>query len=333
MTGGLNTIAPGLRRDCVGMEPRIVTLTLNPAVDIASTAAAVRPTHKVRTFDERLDPGGGGINVARVVHALGGNALALVMTGGLSGRLIEQLLSQAGVRWQALPIRGNNRISLNVHDRGSGLEYRFVPEGPTVEPDECLHALEVLRTIDADWIVASGSLPRGVPDDFYAQAAAVASQRGQNFVLDTSGVALRAGVGPGVTLLKLSLGELEYLTGRELKDPQDREREILRLISSGSARMIAVSLGRDGAMLGTDRGMIQVPAAEAQERSAVGAGDSFLAGLVMGLGRGLSPRRALALGAAVGAAAVMNYGTALVRQADVDILYRKLGDELVGSAG
>jgi sugar/nucleoside kinase (ribokinase family) len=214
-----------LRRDSVGMEPRIVTLTLNPAVDIASTAAAVRPTHKVRTFDERLDPGGGGINVARVVHALGGNALALVMTGGLSGHLIEQLLSQAGVRWQALPIRGNNRISLNVHDRSSGLEYRFVPEGPSVEPEECLHALEVLRTIDADWIVASGSLPRGVPDDFYAQAAAIALQRGQNFVLDTSGVALRAGVGPGVTLLKLSLGELEYLTGRELKGPQDREHD------------------------------------------------------------------------------------------------------------
>jgi 6-phosphofructokinase 2 len=324
-----------LRRDSVGMEPRIVTLTLNPAVDIASTAAAVRPTHKVRTFDERLDPGGGGINVARVVHALGGNALALVMTGGLSGHLIEQLLSQAGVRWQALPIRANNRISLNVHDRSSGLEYRFVPEGPSVEPEECLHALEVLRTIDADWIVASGSLPRGVPDDFYAQAAAIALQRGQNFVLDTSGVALRAGVGPGVTLLKLSLGELEYLTGRELKGPQDREHEILKLVSAGSARMIAVSLGRDGAMLGTDRGVIQVRAAEAKERSAVGAGDSFLAGLVMGLGRGLSPRQAVALGGAVGAAAVMNYGTALVRQADVDILYRALCDEFdpVGSLG
>jgi 6-phosphofructokinase 2 len=324
----------GWGHDSIGMEPSIVTLTLNPAVDIASTAVAVRPTHKVRTFDERLDPGGGGINVARVVHALGGNALALVMTGGLSGHLIEQLLSQAGVRWQALPIHGNNRISLNVHDRSSGLEYRFVPDGPMVEPEECLHALEVLRTINADWIVASGSLPGGVPDDFYAQVAAIASQRNQNFVLDTSGIALRAGVGPGVTLLKLSLGELEYLTGRELKDPDDRRREILKLVRSGSARMIAVSLGRAGAILGTDNGMIEVPAAEAEERSAVGAGDSFLAGLVIGLGRGLSPRRALALAAAVGAAAVMNYGTALVRQADVDTLYPKLCNELdpVGSA-
>jgi 6-phosphofructokinase 2 len=309
------------------MEPRIVTLTLNPAVDMASTAAAVRPTHKIRTFDERLDPGGGGINVARVVHALGGDSLALVMTGGVTGHVIEQLLGRAGVRWQALPIRGSNRISLNVHDRHSGLEYRFVPEGPVIEPDECLHALEVLRSIEADWIVASGSLPRGVPDDFYAQAAAIASQRGQNFVLDTSGAALRAGVGPGITLLKLSLGELEFLTGRELQGPQAREQEVLKLLGSGAARMIAVSLGRDGALLATSDGVIQVPAVKVEERSAVGAGDSFLAGLVVGLGRGLSPRRALALGTAVGAAAVLNYGTALVRQADVDTFYRGLCGE------
>jgi 6-phosphofructokinase 2 len=317
------------------MQPRIVTLTLNPTVDMASTAAMVRPTHKIRTFDERLDPGGGGINVARVLHALGADPLALVMTGGVTGHVIEQLLSQGGVRWQALPIRGSNRISLNVHDRHSGLEYRFVPEGPTIEPDECLYALEVLRHIEADWIVASGSLPRGMPDDFYAQAAATAAQRGQNFVLDTSGVALRAGIGAGIALLKLSLGELEFLTGREMTDPRAREQEVLGLIRAGSARMIAVSLGRDGALLGVGDNIVEVSAVKVDERSAVGAGDSFLAGLVTGLARDLSPRRALALGTAVGAAAVVNYGTALVRQADVETFYQELCAEAdpVGAEG
>ena len=103
---------------------------------MACTAASVGPTHKTRTFDERYDPGGGGINVARVIHELGGDALALIMTGGVTGRLVEELLNEAGVRWQALPVRGRTRISLTVHDRQSNLEYRFVPEGLNVEQDE-----------------------------------------------------------------------------------------------------------------------------------------------------------------------------------------------------
>src|ERR1700678_1218419 len=111
------------------MSPRIVTLTLNPAVDLACTAPAVLPTHKIRTSEERFDPGGGGIPGARVVHAMGGDALALVMTGGVTGRLVEELLDEEGVAWRHLPIAGRTRISVTVHDRQSGLEYRFVPEG------------------------------------------------------------------------------------------------------------------------------------------------------------------------------------------------------------
>lgn len=300
---------------------------MNPAVDMACTAAVVRPTHKVRTTDERLDPGGGGINVARVIHALGGDVLALIMTGGVTGHLIEELLDEAGVRWRALPIRGRTRISLNVHERISGLEYRFVPEGPMVEPDEWRAALEVLRTLEADWIVASGSLPRGVPTDFYAQAAAIVTRRERKFVLDTSGAALGAAVGQGLALLKLSLGELEFLIGREVRDPRLQEKEVATLIRAGAANMIAVSLGRDGAVLGSSDGISRVAAPTVQERSAVGAGDAFLASLVLGLAQGISQRDALALGVAAGAATVRSYGTAQVRRADVEALYRQICDQ------
>jgi 6-phosphofructokinase 2 len=306
--------------------PQIATLTLNPAVDLACTAPAVKPTHKIRTFEERLDPGGGGINVARVVHALGGDTLALIMTGGVTGRLVEELLDEAGVPWQALPIRGRTRISVNVHDRQSGLEYRFVPEGPDVAPDEWNRALAVLQETEGAWIVASGSLPRGVPADFYARAAAIAARRGQKFVLDTSGLALRAAIGHGIDLLKASLGELEFLIDRELPDRQSQENEVVSLIRSGAARMIAISLGREGAILGTSDGIIRLPVAEVAERSAVGAGDSFLGGLVLGLARGLSERKALALGIAAGAAAVATYGTAQVSRADAEAHFRKLCD-------
>lgn len=307
--------------------PRIVTLTLNPALDMAVTAASVRPTHKIRTFEERFDPGGGGINVARVIHVLGGDALALIMTGGATGRLVEELLDEAGVRWQALPIRGRTRISVTVHDRQSDLEYRFVPEGPNVEEEEWNGALNILQEAEGEWIVASGSLPRAVPVDFYAKAAAIASRRGQKFVLDTSGSALRAAIGQGTELLKLSLSELEFLIGRELHDSKSQEKEVASLIRARAARMIAVSLGRDGAILGTSGGVSRCPAVKVEERSAVGAGDSFLAGLVLGLARGASDTEALALGVAAGAASVATYGTAQVRRDDVETIYRKLRGE------
>ncbi len=310
---------------CVSnVSARVVTLTINPAVDMACTADSVQPTHKIRTFDERLDPGGGGINVARVIHALGGDALALIMTGDVTGRLVEELLSDANVPWQAIPIRGRTRISLNVHDQQSGLEYRFVPKGPHVEPDEMHAVLDVLRGIEAEWIVASGSLPRGVPTDFYAEVAAIARQRGQKFVLDTSGAALSAAVGNGLELLKLSLSELEFMIGREAPDAATQEREVAALTRSGAARRIAVSLGREGAILGTDDGVLRLPAPAVQARSSVGAGDAFLAGLVLGLAGGLADREALALGVAAGSAAVVTYGTAEVQEANVDDLYREL---------
>src|SRR4051794_12723568 len=200
------------------MTPKIVTLTLNPAVDLACMAPAVRPTHKIRAFVERFDPGGGGINVSRVIHILGGDTLGLVMTGGETGHLLAELLDEAGVPWQRLRIRGRNRVSVNVHDQQNGLEYRFVPEGPRVQADEWEAALDALEHVEADWIVASGSLPRGVPGDFYVRAASIAARRGQKFVLDTSGPGLQAAASDDVTLLKVSLGELEFLVGRTLPD-------------------------------------------------------------------------------------------------------------------
>lgn len=315
------------------MTTRIVTLTLNPAIDLACMAPAVRPTHKIRTFNEHFDPGGGGINVARVLHALGGDTLALVLTGGITGRWCEELLNETGVPWQAIPIRGRNRISLNVQDQESGLEYRFVPEGPVIDVDEWSAALNVLKQTEADWIVASGSLPRGVPVDFYARCAEATAARGQKFVVDTSGAALHEAVRHGVTLLKVSLGELAYLAGRALPDAASQQQEAEALLRTGAAKIIAVSLGAEGAILGTPDGFTRLPAIPVQERGAVGAGDSFLAGLVLALARGWPDDRALGFAMAAGASAVATYGTARVARDAVETLYRTWCREMCAPAG
>jgi 6-phosphofructokinase 2 len=295
-------------------------LTLNPAVDLACTAPSVRPTSKIRTIEDRLDPGGGGINVARVLHALGQETLALIATGGVTGQLVEELLDEEGVNWRAVTLRGRTRISINVHDAASGLEYRFVPEGPVVAPDEIAALHAILREIDAEWLIASGSLPRGVPADIYADLARHTAERGGNFVLDASGPALRAALGQGIALLKLSLGEFEYLLGTKARSPEQQDAEAMDLIQAGAARMIAVSLGEDGAFLATRDGIIRRRGPAVTVRSAVGAGDAFLAGMVLGLVEAGDTGAALDFGLATGAASVAQYGTAPVSRAQVDAL-------------
>lgn len=294
------------------MSGRIVTLTLNPAVDLGSIATKVEPTRKIRTRGEHLDAGGGGINVARVVHTLGGETLALVLVGGPTGALIEELLREAGVPHQALPMAGRTRISLNIYEESTGQEYRFVPEGPLVAEAEWQAALVALETIQGGWLVASGSLPRGVPTDLYARIGDLARRRGFHYVLDSSGAALKAALGHGIALMKPSLGELRELVGHDLSTRVEQEREAMALVRAGGADRIAVSLGPDGAFLATAEGIIHMPAIEGPVLSAVGAGDAFLAGMVLSLSRGESDRDALAWGIAVAATAVASLGTARV---------------------
>ena len=192
----------------------LITLTLNPALDLAADADEVVPTHKIRMHHEHADPGGGGVNVARVLHELGGDTLAIVAAGGASGRVLEEMLDEAGVKRRSVLIRGRTRVSLNVQDCKTGLEYRFVPEGPTLSEAEFQACLAAVEHEPGDWLIASGSLPHGVPDDAYAQVARIAARHGQRFVLDTSGAALAAALEQGgIELVKPSLGELEHLVG------------------------------------------------------------------------------------------------------------------------
>ncbi|WP_428673238.1 1-phosphofructokinase family hexose kinase [Reyranella sp.] len=299
---------------------RIVTLTVNPALDLAAEAASVRPVHKIRTFGEHYDAGGGGINVARVVHALGGDTLALFAAGGATGRMIEEMLSEAGVPWQCVPVAGTTRISLTVREQESGLEYRFVPQGPAFNVADGDRILATLAGLEAKWVVASGSLPPGLATDFYARAAHIASARGARFALDTSGAALKASLGQGIDLLKLSLGELESIAGQEVRAPEVQAQQAQGMVRAGRARMIALTLGRDGALLATADRVMRAPAIPVTEHSTVGAGDSFLAGLILGLVQGLSDRDSLRLALAAAAAAVASEGTARISRSKVDAL-------------
>lgn len=305
-------------------EARIVTLTLNPCIDVSCSTEVVRPVHKVRTVDQRCDPGGGGLNVAKVVNELGGRSTAVYLAGGATGQVLDELIARSGVEGRRVPIAGDTRISNMVFERSTGLEYRFVAEGPLVDAAECRACLALLESLEIRWLVASGSLPRGVPADFYVQVGEIVRAKGGRLVIDSSGEPLRAALGHGVTLAKPSVRELEEVVGRPLPDDASRRAAIQELIRSGTAELLAVTLGEEGALLGASDGIRYLPSPRVERRSAVGAGDSFVAAMTLGIAEGRSVDDAFALAVAAGAAAVMTPATELCHRSDVEQLYEQL---------
>jgi 6-phosphofructokinase 2 len=306
------------------MQP-IVTLTMNPALDIATATDRVVPAHKLRCEAPRYDPGGGGINVARAVHALGGEAVAIFPAGGAAGEMIRHLLEQEGVTHHPIAIAGFTRESLAVDERQTGKQYRFILPGPEIserDQERCLDELS-LQARNADFIVASGSLPIGVPDDFYARVAGLAKTLGKRLILDTSGPALKKAAG-SIYLLKPSLRELEDLSGREIRSEGDQERAARQIVEQGRSEIVVLSLGAEGALVTTADGCERFAAIPVEASSTVGAGDSMLAGIVLGLSRGLPLHEAVRFGMAAGAAALFGAGTELCRRADVERLYQSM---------
>jgi len=304
---------------------QIVTLTMNPALDIATATEHVRAEHKLRCEAPRYDPGGGGINVARAVHALGGDARAIFPAGGAAGEMIRHLLQQEDVAYEAIAVSGFTRESLAVDERRTGKQYRFLLPGPAIsqqDQERCLAALSRAAP-EADYIVASGSLPLGVPDAFYARVTELAQRRGKRFVLDTSGAALKQ-AGHGIYLLKPSLRELAELSGRGIRNERDEEEAARELIAEGRSEIVVVSLGARGALVATGGESARLPAIATQAKSTVGAGDSLLAGIVLGLCRGLALRDAVRFGIAAGTAALLGPGTQLCRRDDVERMYDEL---------
>lgn len=299
-------------------------MTLNPAIDVSCEAGQVRPTHKIRTSDERMDPGGGGINVARVACRLGASVRAVFLAGGPTGHVLDALLERAGLDRAMIAIGGDTRMSLNVYERSSGCEYRFVPEGPRIEEAEWRACLDQARNFASDYVVASGSLPRGAPDDFYARLARSLADD-VRLVLDTSGAELREALqGGGLFLVKPSRSEVEELAGRPLPSRQDVAAAASALVGQGRAEHVAVTLGHEGAVLADGSGVCALPALAVEARSAVGAGDSFLAGMVTGFTRGLGSRQAFRLAVAAGTAAVLTPGTDLCHAEDVERLLEQV---------
>jgi 6-phosphofructokinase 2 len=308
---------------------KIVSLAMNPAIDKSSSVEHVIAERKLYCKPPRFEPGGGGVNVSRAIKKLGGDSLLLYPAGGYTGHRLKDLLDEEGITHRPLPIEGTTRESLAVLEESTGQQYRFGMPGPVFTEDEwkkCLEELSALRPAPA-YLVASGSLPPGVPPDFYARVARMGKEVGARVIVDASGDPLKRALQEGVFLIKPNLREFRNLTGEDPKEELQIRTEAQRLMQAGRCEVLVISLGAAGALLVSKDITEPIRPPTVPIASKVGAGDSMVAGIVLSLARGQSIRDSVLFGIAAGAAAVMTPGSELCRREDAERLYAKMGSE------
>ena len=304
---------------------KITTLTMNPAVDKSTSTEHVIPEHKLYCRPARYEPGGGGVNVSRAIRKLDGGSLLIYPSGGMSGQMLYSLLEQEGVEQRSLPIKEMTRENLIVLEESTGQQYRFGMPGPHLTEEEWQRCLSELTTGPApDYLVASGSLPLGVPSDFYARVACAGKGIGAKVIVDASGESLKLALEEGVYLIKPNMREFSGLAGQDTMEEPEIVEAAKNIIAKGQCEVIVISLGSAGALLISKDIMERMVPPTVPISSKVGAGDSMVAGIVLGLSTGKPLRQAVLYGLAAGSAAVMTPGTELCRKEDTDRLYAKM---------
>ncbi len=301
----------------------IITLTLNPAIDETVEVERFNDGDTNRVLSIRRDIGGKGINVARVLKELGYEPLACGFAPGSLGRLIEDTLVDSGIGTELISFEGETRTNINVIDRERHSNTVLAAAGPEVPPEAVEQLRErLLRRIRPDtWLVIAGSIPPPLDPSLHVELIEAVAERGGATALDADGPVVTTILASEArpTVLKINAHELERVIGRPVPDAQTALHAARELRRRGMTNVV-VTLGEDGAVAVTTSGEFRALAPPVEVQSAVGAGDAFLAGLLLGLKRGQGWKRALELASAAGAAVCLTPGTQLCRAKDVERL-------------
>ena len=299
----------------------ILTITLNPCIDKSSKAEKLKPESKLRCTEVVNEPGGGGINVSKALKKLETTSVALFPAGGHNGNMLCSLLKEENIVFHAVDTKVETRENWIVLETSTNNQYRFTFPGREVQEETIKTLVEQVRNFSPSYVVASGSLPPGLPDYFYGLIVKNAKSIGAKTIVDTSGPALQALKGKGAYLIKPNISELckmlniEYLKMNEVADAAQQA------IMDGFAELIAVSMGADGAWLVSKDESHFATAPKVEKRSTVGAGDSMVAGMTYMLQQNRSLKEIISFGVACGSAATMNEGTQLFKKEDVEQLF------------
>jgi len=304
---------------------KILTITLNPAVDLSTSVERVVAGPKLRCATPKVDAGGGGINISRAIQILGGSSTAFVATAGRTGATLLCLLEELGVTVLPFDGPGETRQSIMVTDDSTEAQYRFVLPGPVWAKEETARALTEIKEVAPKhrFIVLSGSMPPGTPDDIVSTLADIANNAGAKLLVDTSGAALKQIVSAPKHkpyLVRLNQREAEDVSGRSLVNERDCIAFAADRVAAGVANVIIVGRGRDGSVLVSKGECLTCTAAEVPIKSRTGAGDSFLAALTLSLSRGEPHAIALQWGVAAASSALTTDATALCTKASTERL-------------
>jgi 6-phosphofructokinase 2 len=305
---------------------RIITVTLNPAIDKSASVAHVVAERKLYCTQPRFEPGGGGVNVSRAISKLGGKSLLLYPAGGLTGKRIQELLDEDGIDHRPFPINGMTRESLVILEESTGRQYRFGMPGPKLRKKEWEKFLQELSGIEPppDYVVASGSIPPGVPADFYARVARIGKEKGTKTIVDVSGNALKEALEEGVYLIKPNVREFRELVGKNIKEESQIKAEAQKMVKNGRCELLVISLGAAGALAVSKAFTELIRPPTVSIISKVGAGDSMVAGITLSLARGKPLKESVLFGVAAGTAAVMTPGSELCRREDAERLFASM---------
>jgi 6-phosphofructokinase 2 len=303
----------------------IVTITLNPAIDKSTIVAEMVPEKKLKCNSPKFDPGGGGINVSRVLKRLNNKSTAIYFEGGFLGKYFSQLINSENISTIPIEIKNNTRENFIVFDQKTNLQYRFGMPGPEINKIECTQLIKVIKQIkDIDYLVLSGSMPPNFDENVVGEIAMLCEHKNAKFIIDTSGPALKNHLSKNVFLIKPNINELASLVGLKSIEIEDVPNVAKEIITNEKCAAICVSLGANGAMLITKDRKYRIVPPKVNTISTVGAGDSMLAGIVHKLSIGEDLPNAVKFGVSCGTAATLNPGTELCHLADVEKIYSQI---------
>jgi 1-phosphofructokinase len=303
----------------------IITVTLNPAVDETIYIDKLNAYGVNKVSRSRLDPGGKGINVSKMVHSLGEKTLALGFCGGENGRFIQTALSSRGIPEALTQTQVATRKNTKIVENGTGYTTDLNAQGQEVGRDALSRFLKTYQAYlkEGAIVVLSGSIPLGIPHSIYRDLCTMAKDKGCLVILDTSGLALKEGIQAEPTLVKPNIHELEELVGRTLDSEEDIIHEGRKLLR-GDIKHLIVSLGENGALWITRDTVIKQEVPKVIVKSTVGAGDSMVAGIAVGLESGLLNAQGFKLGVASSVAAITVEGTEVPKKEVVEHFLLKL---------
>jgi 6-phosphofructokinase 2 len=305
---------------------KIISLSVKPTIDVEAEIDKVEPEKKLRCKHPSIDPGGGGINVSRAVHKLGGTCTAYFSSGGGRGTLLETLLKKEEITFQTINRKEEISEGITILETSSNTQYRFTIPGGDFTEEEWKEILNIIQNLEEvpDYFVASGGLLDGIPADFYRRAGEIVKAKGSRFILDTSGDALKEGAGSHCFLIKPNMREFRSLITGSVETAEAGKRGVQYCRESGVENLL-ISLGKEGAVWCSSRGhWVRYTSPEVEIQSKVGAGDSMTAGVTLGLAKGMEMEEAVKYGIAAGTAAVMTPGTELCRKEDTERIFREI---------